>query len=205
MDGARFECLNPFLKECVTSMTPNSYTLFETPLGWCGLAWNEAFAVTGFQLPEATKAKTAARIEKKSSGIESPPPPAMAEIIAKVRKHFEGDPQDFRDIPIEIADAAPFAQKVYAAARQIPTGETITYGELAKALKKPNAARAVGNALGKNPIALIVPCHRVLAAGSKPGGFSAHGGLSTKAKMLALEGVAFGSPSTPHLLLWEES
>jgi len=91
-----------------------------------------------------------------------------------------------------LGGVGPFAQQVYEAARRIPAGQTATYGELAKAVDRPGAARGVGQALGKNPIPLIIPCHRVLAAGGKPGGFSAHGGQATKIRMLAIEGAAVG-------------
>src|SRR6266852_150608 len=98
-----------------------------------------------------------------------------------------------------VEGADRFARQVYEAAREIQAGETRTYGELAKALGQPAAARDVGQALARNPIALIIPCHRVVAAGGKPGGFSAHGGRATKARMLAIEGAtkpdSFDSPS----------
>jgi len=178
-----------------------AYCLFETPLGSCGIAWTESGdtrannltgpAVIRFQLPEATAKATESRIAS-HSGARGPsaPPPRIAEVIHKVRKHLEGEVQDLRKIPLDLDGVGSFARKVYEAARKIPVGETMTYGQLAKALGRPKAARAVGQALGRNPIALIVPCHRVQAAGGKPGGFSAHGGRTTKARMLAMEGVA---------------
>ncbi len=107
-----------------------------------------------------------------------------------MRKHLQGEIQDFRDIAIHLDAADRFARQVYEAAREIPAGETRTYGELAKALGQPGDARDVGQALARNPIALIIPCHRVVAAGGKPGGFSAHGGRTTKARMLGIEGAA---------------
>jgi methylated-DNA-[protein]-cysteine S-methyltransferase len=147
--------------------------------------------VTLLQLPEATTERTEARIARNSGARKgSTPPPRIAEVIEKLCKHLEGDIQDLRDIPVDLDGAPPFARQVYEAARQIPPGQTTTYGELAKAVGHPGAARAVGHALARNPIALIIPCHRVLAAGSKPGGFSAYGGLATKARMLALEGLS---------------
>jgi O-6-methylguanine DNA methyltransferase len=174
-----------------------AYCLFETPLGSCGIAWREsggksdAAAVTWFQLPAATVKATESRIARHSGAREpSAPPASIAEVIRKVRKHLQGEAQDLRNIQLDLNGVGPFARKVYEAARKIPAGKTTTYGQLAKALGRPKAARAVGQALGRNPIALIVPCHRVQAAGGKPGGFSAHGGCATKAKMLAMEGVA---------------
>lgn len=177
---------------------PLAYCLFETSLGYCGIAWREAGdsqtppAVTLFQLPEATPALTEEKIAVDCGGRRSEPPPAIADVISKVCKHLAGDPQDFRDITLDLGAAGPFAQRVYAAIRDIPPGQTRTYGEIAKALNRPAAARAVGQALGKNPIALIIPCHRVLAAGGKPGGFSAYGGHATKTRMLAIEGFTSG-------------
>ncbi len=180
-----------------------AYCLFETPLGSCGIAWREAGnsstspAVISLQLPEATTKRTESRIARNSGARKSSaPPPRIAEVIKKICKHLQGEAQDFRDITVDLDGAGPFARQVYEAAREIPTGQTRTYGELANALSQPTAARAVGQALGRNPIALIIPCHRVLAAGGKPGGFSAHGGRATKARMLAIEGVSFGPPPT---------
>jgi O-6-methylguanine DNA methyltransferase len=179
-------------------MNQASYCLFETPLGWCGIAWREQEGcdnqpvVTLFQLPQATKSKTEARIAR-AAGASGPssPPSEVAVVIKRVCMHFEGQPQDFQDIPIDLNGVGSFARQVYQAARRIPIGQTMTYGELAKAARRPGAARAVGQALGKNPIALIIPCHRILAAGGKAGGFSAFGGKTTKAKMLAIEGAGF--------------
>ncbi len=172
--------------------------LFETPLGSCGIAWSEREdrwtppAVTFLHLPEATPQRTETRIAR-DAGASGPsdPPSEIAEVIAKVRRHLQGEAQDFRDVPLDLDGAAPFARRVYEAARQIPTGQTRSYGELARSLGRPTAARAVGQALGKNPVAIIIPCHRILAAGGKIGGFSAHGRLTTKARLLAMEGITF--------------
>lgn len=176
-----------------------AFCLFETPLGSCGIAWSEGKdscdppAVSYFQLPEATTERTAARIARTcGGGSSSPPPPPMAEVIEKITRHLQGEVQDFQDIAVDLDGVRLFDQQVYKAARNIPIGQTRSYGELAKTVNHPGAARAVGQALGRNPIALIIPCHRVLAAGGKIGGFSAHGGLATKRRMLALEGVVFG-------------
>jgi len=180
-----------------------AYYLFDTSLGSCGIAWSEGGnactspAVTLLQLPEATTEMTESRIVQNSGARKSSaPPPQIADVIKKVCKHLQGEVQDFRDIAVDLDDAGPFARQVYEAARKISTGQTRTYGELARTLGRPRAARAVGQALGRNPIALIIPCHRVLAAGGKPGGFSAHGGPATKARMLAIEGVTLRPPLT---------
>jgi O-6-methylguanine DNA methyltransferase len=175
-----------------------AYCLFDTPLGWFGIAWREGGksgtppAVAFLQLPEATAKKTEARIGRNSgAGEASAPPPRIAAVIERVCRHLHCEVQDFQDVAVDLDGAGPFARRVYEAARQIPPGQTTSYGELAKALGRPTAARAVGQALGKNPIALIIPCHRVLGAGGKLGGFSAHGGLATKEKLLAIEGATF--------------
>jgi O-6-methylguanine DNA methyltransferase len=182
-----------------------AYCLFETPLGSCGIAWSEAGrsgaspGVAFLQLPEATTRTTESRIAR-SSGAAQPgaPPLEIAEVIERIGRHFRGDVQDFGDVIVDLEGARPFARRVYEAARRISAGQTRTYGDLARALGRPTAARAVGQALGRNPIALIIPCHRILAAGGRPGGFSAHGGQATKAWMLAIEGAAFGlSPAVP--------
>jgi O-6-methylguanine DNA methyltransferase len=174
-------------------MSRHSYCIFDTPLGTCGIGWREcdgSFVVTHFQLPEATVAATEARIARLTQeNGPSEPPPAIADVIEKVRGHLAGTPCDFSVVPVDFNGAGDFERQVYDALRKIPAGQTMTYGGLARALSAPGAARAVGQALGRNPIPLIVPCHRVLAAGGKSGGFSAPGGRTTKAKLLALEGV----------------
>ena len=182
-------------------MIQAAYYLFETPLGACGIAWNKQDSsrippvVTFFQLPEATRSLTETRIAGSSGGRKARvPPPRIAGIIRKVQKHLHGDVQDFLDIVVDMDGAGPFARQVYETVRNIPAGRTMTYGELAADMNRPTASRAVGQALGRNPIPLIIPCHRVLASGKNPGGFSAHGGVETKARMLAIEGATIGQP-----------
>jgi len=127
----------------------------------------------------------------KSSGAPKPnhPPIEITKTISKVCLHLQGEVQDFGDVLVDLEGAEPFVQTVCDAIRKIPAGKTMTYGDVAKAIGQPAKARAVGRALGRNPIPLIIPCHRVLAAGGKPGGFSAYGGRATKAKLLAIEGA----------------
>ena len=180
-------------------MTQTAYCLFDTPLGACGIAWKEKetsripAGVTILQLPEATRSLTDTRIAGRSGGRKARvPPPRIAGIIRKVQKHLRGDVQDFQGIVVDLDGAGPFARQVYEAVRKIPAGRTRTYSELATDMNRPTASRAVGQALGRNPIPLIIPCHRVLSSGNKPGGFSAHGGVETKAKMLEIEGAMIG-------------
>ena len=174
-------------------MKQAAYCIFETPLGVCGIAWDDGGApscVTHFQLPEAGAEITKSRIARNSGGQEaSTPPPRIAEIIGRVQRHLRGELQDFRDVAVDLGGAEPFSRRVYEAAREILAGQTRTYGELASILGEPNAAQAVGQALGNNPIPLIIPCHRVLAAAGKLGGFSAHGGQTTKTRLLEIEGA----------------
>jgi O-6-methylguanine DNA methyltransferase len=168
------------------------YTLFSTSLGICGIAWTdgERKALVALHLPEASPRITESRIAKNSSAKKARIiPPEIHKLIKRVRLHLNGELQDFRDVAVELGSASLFTKRAYAAARRIPAGRTMTYGELAQAAGHPGAARAVGQAMGRNKLLLIVPCHRILASGNKLGGFSAHGGLSMKAKMLELEGA----------------
>jgi methylated-DNA-[protein]-cysteine S-methyltransferase len=178
----------------MNSQYSNGYSLFETPLGVCGIAWriDAPHAVTCFQLPEATVEQTEARIARHCGRTApSEPPASIVQIMEMVRRHLAGELQEFKDIEVDFGEAAPFAKSVYEAIRRIPAGELKTYGELAAELQQPQAAQAVGQVLGRNPIPLIVPCHRIVAAGGRPGGFSAPGGLQTKAKLLEIEGASW--------------
>jgi methylated-DNA-[protein]-cysteine S-methyltransferase len=113
----------------------------------------------------------------------------IASLVERLKRHWAGAPQRYDDVQLELSGVPPFHRAVYVAARGLEVGHTCTYGELAVCLGVPGAARAVGQALARNPFPLVVPCHRVLAAGGRPGGFSAPGGLSTKARLLEAEGV----------------
>jgi O-6-methylguanine DNA methyltransferase len=176
-----------FMKRC-------SYCLFNTPLGACGIVWKDPEttagipAVTFLQLPEATEKST----EEKVAGMGNRanlPPSRIAEITEKIRRHLGGEVQDFSAITVDYEGTGIFSQEVYQACRNIPAGKTVSYGELAKTINRPGAARAVGQALARNRIPLIIPCHRVVTVAGKAGGFSAPGGVETKARILALEGV----------------
>lgn len=182
-------------------MKKAAYCLFETPIGACGIAWRETadsgsqVAVSAVQLPEATAQATESRVARKAgSNRASVPPPEIATVIEKIRLHLQGETQDFRGIAVDWEGATPFFRRVYEATREIPPGQTRTYGEIAKAVGQPAAAQEVGQAMAKNPVPIIVPCHRVSAAGGKLGGFSAPGGPATKAKLLALEGATVNLP-----------
>ncbi len=178
-------------------MNTLAYALFPTPLGFCGIAWS-AQALTGVQLPEADEAATRQRMAHRFPDLrEDTPPPFVQQAIAAITALLEGqpfEPRDLRHLPLDMEGLPPFHQRVYELTRRIPPGQTLSYGEVAQRLGEPGAARAVGQALGANPFAPVVPCHRVLGAQTGTGGFSAHGGLQTKLKLLEIEGAHFGGP-----------
>jgi methylated-DNA-[protein]-cysteine S-methyltransferase len=164
------------------------YSIFDTAIGPCGIAWNDN-GITAFQLPEEDVAATEKRLAAKSPNQKKGNPPSKIKAaIAQVQKHFDGKPQTFADVPIDFSAIDGFDAEVYRALRKVPPGQTITYGELAKATSKPGGARAVGRAMATNPIPVIIACHRVFAAGGKLHGFSAYGGIVTKQRILELEG-----------------
>lgn len=170
--------------------TMSHYLIFETARGFCGIAWNEV-GITRFQLPtrsaEAAERLLLRRVRGAETGM---PPPAVAEAVAAAKRYFEGNETDFSGFTLDLNDQDALFQRIYAAARQVGWGRTTSYGALAKQIGAgPEAARDVGEAMANNPVPLIIPCHRVLAAGGKLGGFSAPGGASAKASMLALEGI----------------
>jgi methylated-DNA-[protein]-cysteine S-methyltransferase len=184
-----------------TQRTQTHHCLFDTAIGPCGIAWSER-GLTGVHLPEADRARTEQRLAAKvaSAGAAEPPPWVNA-LIADIQRYLAGEPVDFSAVTVDLAGIDPFRRKLYEAMRAIGFGNTTTYGELARTigLSEPQAAQDVGQAMGRNPVPIVIPCHRVLAAGKKLGGFSAHGGPSTKARLLALEGVHFdgGAPRLP--------
>jgi methylated-DNA-[protein]-cysteine S-methyltransferase len=173
-------------------MTAHAFALFETAIGWCGIAWNGR-GIAGVQLPEADEHHTRERmLQRFPAAGEATPPPEICRVLDDIVALLGGEPSDLSSAELDMDGVSPFHRRVYEIARSIPPGETLSYGEVAARLGVPGAARAVGQALGQNPFPILVPCHRVLAAGSKIGGFSAHGGAATKQRMLALEGVAVG-------------
>ena len=177
--------------------------LFDTVLGVCGVAWNGR-GLAGVQLPEKDSATTASRLAAKSGSIgEAPPPPWIAAVANSIRKYLAGEKIDFSNIEVDLVGIDEVRRRIYAALRDVPFGRTTTYGELAQVIGATDweGARDVGDAMGRNPIPIVIPCHRVLAAGGKIGGFSAYGGTATKQKLLALEGVHLdgGAPRLPGL------
>ncbi len=171
-------------------MTGHAFALFETPLGPCGIAWGER-GIALLQLPEATAGKTRDKmLERLPEAAEKRPPRDIKAAITSIVSLLDGKKVDLTDLPLDMDGVTPFHRRVYELARTIPPGKTLSYGEVAKRLGAPGSARAVGQALGKNPFAIIVPCHRVLAAGGKMGGFTANGGVDTKLAMLTREGAS---------------
>ena len=168
------------------------YLIFDTISGPCGIAWT-ASGVVRFQLPGEDVATTRRLLLRHLPEAEAAePPPAVAQAVAAAQRYFAGEEADFTDVPLDLEGQSDFFLSVYDAARRVHWGETTTYGTLARDLGVgPEMAREVGQAMAKNPVALIIPCHRVLAAGGKVGGFSAPGGSSSKLKMLTLEGISF--------------
>jgi len=175
--------------------TRHHYLIFGTAGGFCGIAWNSV-GITRFQLPTRTPEAAKRTLLRRVRGAEpGAPPPEVAEAVAAVKRYFEGEETDFSGFKLDLGRQDPFFERIYVAARQVGWGHTTTYGTLAKELGAgPEAARDVGQAMAENPVALIIPCHRVLAAGGKVGGFSAPGGSAAKKRMLALEGVHLEPP-----------
>jgi methylated-DNA-[protein]-cysteine S-methyltransferase len=168
-------------------------TLFDTAIGRCGIAWGDG-GVTAFQLPEPTDAGTLRRMFRRGPAVPlAEPPPEVQDTIRRVVSLLQGERIDLRNVALDFTGIAPFHQRVYEVSREILAGQTRTYGEIASELGKPGASREVGQALGANPFAVIVPCHRVLAAGGRSGGFSAGGGVSTKLRILLIERAQIGA------------
>ncbi len=168
-------------------MTALGFTLFDTEIGHCGIAWGER-GVTGVQLPESSEARTRARLlQRCPDACELPPPPEVQRAIDGIVALLRGERVDLSEVPLDMDRVNELERRVYDIARTIAAGATLTYGEIAVRLGDRGLARAVGQALGRNPFPIIVPCHRVLAAGGKAGGFSANGGLTTKLRLLSIE------------------
>jgi methylated-DNA-[protein]-cysteine S-methyltransferase len=165
-----------------------SFAIFETAIGACGIAWGER-GIAAVQLPEADEQKTRARLRRRfSEAREALPTPEVQRAIDGIKALLRGEASDLSAVVLDVEDLPAFNRRVYEVARTIPPGATLSYGEIAARLgEPPQAARDVGQALGQNPIPIIVPCHRVLAANGKPGGFSANGGVTTKLRLLTIE------------------
>ena len=172
------------------------FALFDTALGACAIAWGPA-GLIGTSLPEGTLEATRIRMHRRfPEAVETPPPEQLASVRDAIIRLLQGEAIDFAGVTLDLAQVPKFNREVYAIARAIPAGRTLTYGDIAAALGDPALARAIGQALGQNPFPIIVPCHRVVAANGKTGGFSANGGVRTKLRLLMIENARIGTEPT---------
>src|SRR4051794_9150362 len=169
-----------------------AFALFDTALGLCAIVWGERGA-RAVSLVEGDAAATRGRLARRyPAATEADPPPPIAAAIAGIKANLDGQRHDFSGVEVDFGDLPSFNRAVYAVASSIPFGSTLSYGDVAQAVGEAGAAQAVGRALGQNPVPVIVPCHRVVAAGGRLGGFSAPGGADTKRRLLAIEAAKFG-------------
>lgn len=175
------------------SLSKLGFTIFETPIGPCGLVWGSG-GIVGVHLPEESLVASRARMSAQfPAALEESPPAEFRSAVEAIVALLEGARVDLTELRLDMTGVPPFHRRVYEVTRRIPPGDTRSYGEVAQLLDSPGAARAVGQALGRNPFALVVPCHRVLAAGGKMGGFTASGGVATKQRILSIERSASGA------------
>jgi methylated-DNA-[protein]-cysteine S-methyltransferase len=173
----------------LVEMTPTEtgMALFETALGRCGVAWGER-GLLAVALPHVRDERTLAGLRLRAPGaIEATPPPGVDDAVDGMVALLEGEPSDLTEVELDLGRVPSFDRRVAATAREIPPGATLTYGELATRIGAPGEAREVGAALGRNRFPLVVPCHRIVAADGRLGGFSAPGGTETKRRLLAIE------------------
>lgn len=163
--------------------------LLKTKIGTVAAIWNEDEKLVAFRLPEASVAALRANLSRQFANLEwtKEAPKSLAKVFAKIQAHFAGQALNLSFEILATDTMSPFFKKVYRAAHQIPSGQVMTYKELAQKAGSPLASRAVGQAMARNPLPLLIPCHRVIGHNKKLVGFSAHGGISTKEKLLSLE------------------
>ncbi len=170
--------------------------IFDTAIGACGVAWSED-GIAGVMLPGSSAAAALAKLRQRHpEAREATPPAAVQEAIALIGRLLKGEPTNLSTIVLDMEGVADLNQAIYAITRRIEPGATRTYGEIAKEMGDPLLARAVGQAMGSNPFPIVVPCHRVLAAGGKTGGFSAPGGVDTKFRILQIEQAQNRDPNS---------
>jgi methylated-DNA-[protein]-cysteine S-methyltransferase len=172
------------------------FCLVDTAIGSIGLAWSPR-GLRRVLLPHVSRAATAAKLARFAEPARAQQVPRF--LLDAIEAYGEGKPTDFSATILDLRAEPDFHRSVYDDILKVGWGETTTYGEIALRLGDAKLARAVGQALGRNPIPLIIPCHRVLASGGKAGGFSAPGGTASKLKMLALEGIRVGPPPSAQL------
>jgi methylated-DNA-[protein]-cysteine S-methyltransferase len=177
-------------------MPAAGFTLFEAAIGPCGIAWGPR-GIVGVQLPERHARATRERLQRRYPDVpETPPPPEVQRAIDDIIALLRGESRELSNVVLDMEGIPAFRQRLYAALRNIPAGSTITYGDLAARIGDGCTARDIGEAMGKNPFPIIVPCHRVLAANGRIGGFSAPGGVATKLRMLNIEQARTGNMPT---------
>jgi len=183
-------------------MAGRGYTIFDTGIGRCGIAWG-SFGIVGVQLPEAREIETRGRMLRQYPEAREARPPLNVEIaIEGIVALLRGQPTDLTDVMLDMSGIHAFNARVYAFARTIPRGETRTYGEVAAALRASGAAHSVAQAISRNPFMIIVPCHRVLEAGSYTDKISPNGGAISKRRLLSIEGaLSMGSKTLFDVLL----
>jgi methylated-DNA-[protein]-cysteine S-methyltransferase len=176
-------------------MSELGFTIFHTAVGSCGIVWS-ARGIVRVQSFESSDRAAGARLHRRyPEAREAVPPDAVQRAIDDIIGLLDGEPRDLNHAVLDMAGCPDFHRRVYEIARTIPAGATLTYGEIAERLGDRLLARDVGEALSRNPWPIIVPCHRVLAAGGKTGGFSAPGGVATKLRLLSIEGAQPGGPT----------
>jgi methylated-DNA-[protein]-cysteine S-methyltransferase len=177
------------------------FALFGTAIGHCGIVWS-ARGVAGVELPQKSVQATRSRLLRRFAACETAPPPAVQCAIDSIVGLLRGEPLELSGITLDDGGVPKFNRRVYDVARSIRPGATLSYGEIAERLGDRDLARDVAQALAENPFPIIVPCHRVLAAGGKMGGFSGPGGVRTKLRLLSIEGAQYGEPMLFDRLPW---
>lgn len=179
-------------------MTP--YCLIATAIGPVGLSWSEA-GLTRLQLPDMEGGGTYARLTKRmNEPVETDPPQWLEPVIQTLQRYFSGKKVDLSQTPVDFGTTSEFFRAIYAETLKLSWGETATYGQLAERAGSAGAAQSVGQAMGRNPVPIVVPCHRVLASGNKIGGFSAPGGTRSKLWLLDMEGVPLNGSNPAQLV-----
>jgi methylated-DNA-[protein]-cysteine S-methyltransferase len=175
-------------RSSVNAVDSSRYTLFETAIGTCAVAFTRR-GISMVGLPEANRRALAARFDRSADRVDPPLPASVDRAVDALVAHLRGELKDLTELAIDLADVPAFDIRVYELTRRIPPGRTRTYGELALDLGDAGLSRAIGQSLGRNPLPLIVPCHRVVRADGDAGGFSAAGGTALKLRLLAIEGA----------------
>jgi len=182
-----------------------NFTLFQAAIGYCAIVWSGR-GIAGVQIAEKSEQSARNHVVRRYPGArEASPPPNVQGVIADVVALLNGEPKELSHITLDLDGVPDFNRRVYDVARTIRPGKTLSYGEIATRLGDRGLARDVAQALSQNPFPVIVPCHRVLAAGGKMGGFSAPGGVRTKLRMLSIEGAKYGAPMLFDRLPWAAS